>query len=116
MSYIYYSPTKYNIGKSLSWNINSPKYAHHTPMRQTSADRYNTVFTQLDNNHKWNSVNHNYGYVKIFNNLRKENTMKQFNKGMSYKPKEEKQKDKVKTHEDHMVIVSAPKLDNNMIH
>ena len=116
MSYIFYTPTTYTNTKLSTWKTKYPKSAHHKPMRQTSADRYNTVFPQLEKNRKWKSVNHdNYGYVKIFNNLKKVNTMKQFNKGMSYKQKEEKQKGKVKTNEDHIVIVAAPKLDNIMI-
>jgi hypothetical protein len=58
--------------------------------------------------------------ISICQNLQqleeKKNAMNNnFNKGMSYKQREEKQKDKVKTHEDHIVIMVAPKLDNIMI-
>ena len=88
LSYIYFSPTAYNHEKLSPWQTKLQNDAHHKPMRQTS-DRYNTVFPQLKKNRKWKSVNHdNYGYVKIFNNLKKENAMnKKFNKGMLYKQK-----------------------------
>ena len=52
----------------------------------------------------------------MLNNLQHVKKLKQLNKGMSYFPKEEKQKDKVKALEDHIVIEAAPNLNNSMIH